>query len=60
MCHIAKRYLFIYMSTCIVSKSSIRSHFLGKKKKKEFYSNLTMEGITDSDYKHSERIWEDL
>ena len=47
------------MSTCIVSKSSIRSHFLGKKKK-EFYSNLTMEGITDSDYKHSERIWEDL
>ena len=48
------------MSTCIVSKSSIRSHFLGKKKKKEFYSNLTMEGITDSDYKHSERIWEDL
>ena len=58
MCHIAQRYLFIYMSTCIVSKSSIRSHFLGKKK--EFYSNLTMEGITDSDYKHSERIWKDL
>ena len=26
--------------------------------KKGFYSNLTMEDITDADYKHTERVWE--
>ena len=28
--------------------------------KKEFYSNLTMESITDVDYKHTKRVWEDF
>ena len=28
--------------------------------KKEFYSNLTMENITDADYKNTKRIWEDF
>ena len=28
--------------------------------KKEFYSNLTMEGITDADYSHAKRVWEGL
>ena len=26
--------------------------------KKDFYSNLTMENITDADYKHEKRAWE--
>ena len=26
--------------------------------KKEFYSSLTMEPITDADYKHAKRVWE--
>ena len=26
--------------------------------KKEFYSNLSMESITDTDYKHTKRVWE--
>ena len=25
--------------------------------KKEFYNNLNMEDITDSDYKHAKRVW---
>ena len=28
--------------------------------KKEFYSNLNMENITDDDCKHTKRVWEDL
>ena len=28
--------------------------------KKEFYSSLTMEDITDGDFKHAERVWEDF
>ena len=27
---------------------------------KEFYSHLTMESITNSDYKHAKRVWEDF
>ena len=27
---------------------------------KEFYSNLTMENITDADFKHAKRVWEDF
>ena len=28
--------------------------------KKEFYSSLTIEDITDADYKHKKRVWEDF
>ena len=28
--------------------------------KKEFYSNLTMEDITDADNKHTKRVWRDF
>lgn len=28
--------------------------------KKEFYSNLSMKSITDTDYKHIKRVWEDF
>ena len=28
--------------------------------KKEFYNNLNMEDITDSDYKHAKRVWKVL
>ena len=28
--------------------------------KKEFYSNLPMESITDADYKQHKRAWEDF
>lgn len=28
--------------------------------KKEFYSNLNMENITDADCKHAKRVWEDF
>ena len=28
--------------------------------KNEFYSNLNIEGITDADYKHAEKVWEDF
>ena len=27
---------------------------------KEFYSNLTMENITDADNKHAKRVWKDF
>ena len=26
-------------------------------KKKDFYSNLNMEAITNADYKHAKRVW---
>ena len=29
-------------------------------KKKDFYSNLNMEDITDADYKHAKRVWNDF
>ena len=28
--------------------------------KEDFYSNLNMEGITDSDYNHAKRVFKDL
>ena len=28
--------------------------------KKDFYSNLIMEDITEADYKHPKRVWEDF
>ena len=28
--------------------------------KKDFYSNLNMEDITDADYKHAKRVWNDF
>ena len=28
--------------------------------KEEFYSSLTVESITDADYKHAKRVWEDF
>ena len=27
---------------------------------KDFYSNLTMEAVTNADYKHGKRVWEDF
>ena len=45
----------IHMSTWIVSKTLVRNHFL---QKNEFYRNLTMEGITDADYKHKKYVFE--
>ena len=29
-------------------------------KREEFYSNLNMEDITDSDYMHAKRVWKDF
>ena len=28
--------------------------------KEEFYSSLTMKSVTDADYKHGKRVWENF
>ena len=42
------------MSTSMIGKNSMKHHCL--KKKKEFYSNLNMEDITNADYIHPKEI----
>ena len=37
----------------MVGKSLMKQHYL---KKKEFYSNLNMEDITDADYMHGKKV----
>ena len=41
----------------MIGKSLIKQHYL---KKKEFYSNLNMEDITDADYMHAKRVCKDF
>ena len=45
------------MNTWKVGKSLMNDHYL---KKKEFYSSLNMKCITNADYKHAKKIWEDF
>ena len=41
------------MSTWVIWESLIKQNYLNKK---EFYSNLSMEDITDADYIHAKRV----
>ena len=40
------------MNIWMIGKNSMKHHYL-KKKRKEFYSKLNMEYITDADYAHA-------
>ena len=37
-----------------------RSNQKSMRDKKECYSNMTMENITDSDFKYAKKVWEDI
>ena len=41
----------------MIRKNSMKHHYL---KKKDFYSHLNMEDITDPDYNHAKRVCEDF
>ena len=43
--------MFIHIGTWIAGKYLVKHHY---KQRKNFNSNLTMEGITDAYYKHAE------
>ena len=45
------------MNIWMIGKNSMKHHCL---KKKDFYSNLNMENITDADYAHVKRISKDF
>ena len=42
----------------MIGKNSMKFYYL--KKKKDFYSHLNMEDITDADYAHTKRICKDF
>ena len=47
------------MNIWMIGKNSMNYHYL-KKKKKDFYSHLNMEDITDADYMHAKRVCKDF
>ena len=49
--------LFAYMNTWMIGKNLMKHQYL---KKKDFYSKLNMEGITDGDVRQMKRIWKDF
>ena len=48
--------VLIFMNIWIIGKNLIKRHYL-KKKKKDFYSHLNMEDITDA---HAKRVCKDF
>ena len=44
--------VFTLMNIWMIGKNSMKHHYL-KKKRKDFYSKLNMEYITDTDYAHA-------
>ena len=49
--------MFILIYTWIVGKDLIKHHYLTKK---AFYSELNLEGITDENYIHAQKVFEEL
>ena len=49
--------MFILMNILMFGKNSMKHRYL---KKKDFYSHLNMEDITDEDYAHTERDLKDF
>ena len=46
------------MNIQIIKKNSMKRHYL--KKEKYFYSQFSMEDITDADYAHAKRVSKDF
>ena len=47
---------FMLMNIWMIGKNSIKYHYL----KKNFYTHINIEDITDADYVHTKRVYKDF